>query len=516
MMTLLALMIALPLTAGFVLALTPRNRLNTCRAIATCTCSAMLLITILLFGRVGKYDLGGWFTPVGINLSLDGLSWLMLFSISLVTLTVIIFSFQYMNAYTSAHRYYALFMLMAAGMNGTAISGDIFNRFVYVEVALIGSYILVGFGCEARELVAALRYAVLGAVASAFTLLGVAVIYSLYGSLNIAHLGQSITAGQVSASLSPMFFAAVVMILGFAYKAAAVPVHIWQPEAMAEAPATVSAVTSAALVQIVGIYAMARTMFIVFGVTEAVGWMILSLGLMSLVFGAAVASKQSGLRKMLAYQSISQIGYILAGLGMGGILIAGQRSLPAAAMVIAGSVFHMLNHAVFMSLLFLTAGAFERAGQITGLAQLGAVAKKMPVTSAAATAGWASMAAVPPFAGFFSKAMIIIGAFQGGFYFIGLLAAGTAIFTMYEVFKLHKQMYAATGEHDVKAQKLPFSMKAAMIVPAALCVVLSVLAFGPMRKQILTPAQQSISQRQDYINIMFEQHPELQTREPMQ
>ncbi len=502
MTNLLPLMVAIPLAAGFVLALIPRTGTRTCNAVACGASAAILVIALLLFGKTDAYQMGGWEIPIGINLSLDGLSWLMLIIIAVVGFAVTLFSFAYMDTYTSKNRYYCILMLMVAGMNGTALSGDIFNRFVYVEIAVIASYILVGFGCEADELEAALKYAVLGAIASALTLFGVAILYALYGTVNIAHLAEKISSGPpVAAAASSVFFAAVVMLAGFTYKSAAVPLHIWQPDAFSTAPATVSAALSGALIQIVGIYAMIRTMFIVFGITASIGWILLCIGMLSMAFGAVAGAKQSELRRMLSYHSISQIGYILAGLGIGSIVIASGEDSPVAALAIIGALFHMVNHAVFQPLLFLTAGSIESSTKIRQIKNLAGVARKKPLTSAASLIASCSIAGVPPFGGFFSKMMIIIASALAGYYLIAITVVAISIVTLVAFMRFQYKMFFGQEIEPAKIEKkTPISMKVAMAALSVICIATSLLAIPAVRSAVLEPAKEAIVDRESYIN----------------
>lgn len=507
MSNLLPLMIAVPLTAGFVLALMPRKNQRLCSAIA-CTVSTVLLFMVLaLFGRSEVYHVGGWQAPVGINLSLDGLSWLMLLMIALTSSATILFSFAYMENYTSKKRYYCLFMLMLAGMNGTALSGDIFNRFVYVEIAIIASYILVGFGCAAEELEAALKYAVLGAIASAMTLFGIAILYALHGTLNIAHLAEKISVGApVSASATSAFFAAVVMLVGFTYKAAAAPLHIWQPDAFSAAPATVSAALSGALIQVVGIYAMIRTMFIVFGVNASIGWIFLGLGMLSMLFGTTAGMKQDELRRMLSYHCIAQIGHILAGLGLGSILIARGTNESAATLALVGAIFHMVNHAVYQPLLFLSTGAIEHATGLRDIAGLSGFSRRKNAASFASLIASCSIAGLPPFGGFFSKLLIIIASVMAGYYAIAVAMAAVGIATLAAFMHLqYKLFFGNACDESETAKSTPRSMKGSMVALAAICMVSSLLALPDIRAAILDPAQEAMVDREGYMQHLRNQ-----------
>ncbi|NIM31020.1 MAG: NADH/ubiquinone/plastoquinone (complex I), partial [Pseudomonas stutzeri] len=205
----------------------------------------------------------------GIPMVCDGLTRLMLLVVSVVAFTAMLFSVSYMRPYTKLHLYYSPIMLMIAGMNGIVISGDLFNIYVFLEVAAVASYALVGFGVESEELEASFKYLVLSAVASGFILIGVAIIYNLRGTLNLAQIADYMQAGEVN---DAVWLAIGLFLAGFGLKAAMVPFHAWLPDAHPSAPAPVSAMLSGVLIKASGVYVVARLVFNVLGVSSAVAW----------------------------------------------------------------------------------------------------------------------------------------------------------------------------------------------------------------------------------------------------
>ncbi len=490
---LLPLMVALPLGTGFLIALLPGNRPRAGDALAVAAGAAMLAGAFALLNYEGQYYIGGWQPPVGINLTLDGFSALLLATAALVTFAVILFSVRYMELYTSRPRYFAMLMLMAAGMNGVLLSGDIFNRFVYVEIAAIASYVLVGFGCATGELKAALKYAVLGALASVTTLMAIALLYALYGTVNIAHLAEKI-GEPVLITTSVTFMAAVLMLTGFGFKSAIIPLHIWQPDALEVAPAPVSAMIAGILIEIIGIYAMMRTVFAVFGITEHLGWIMLGLGLVSMTAGAAIAFRQTQYRRFLAYNSISQIGYVLCGFGAGGMLAARGGADAPAALAITGAVFHLAAHAVSKTLLFLNTGAARYSAG--GLRDAGScdVGYESRTTALAGLAGSLSSAGAPPFAGFASKAMIIVAFAAAGYHLLAVLSIATAILTFAAFFRFHRDAYRRVRAEGVSetGRGIPVTMTAVLAGLSVLCLAMGLLALPRYRPLFLEPAAESI------------------------
>jgi len=378
-------------------------------------------------------------------------------------------------------------MLMIAGMNGVVLSGDIFNLFVFLEIASLASYALVGFGCEHEELEASFKYMVLGSIASAFILFAVALVYGNTGSLNMAYISKAIQSSGMNNGLA---FALSLFIAGFGLKAALVPFHAWLPDAHPSAPAPISAMLSGVLIKALGVYALCRTVFNVFGVSVAVGWVFIALGVLSMVIGVFLAVGQWDLKRLLAYHSISQMGYVVLGVGMGALILARGGEAKWAALAILGGLFHLVNHAVFKSLLFLTSGSVEMATGTRQLKELGGLATVMPITRATCAIASASIAGVPPFNGFWSKLVLVIAAVGAGFYGLAAVTLLVSLVTLISFLKI--QRYVFLGELPQNLQHTQESkgpMLVAMGFLACLCVLMGLLLLVPaLRQSILEPA----------------------------
>jgi len=381
----------------------------------------LLVSAVASIGKSEVYEIGKWSIPLGINLVLDGLSSLMLLAISVVSAAAMLFSARYMEQYTAKAKYLSLFLLMVAGMNGVVLSGDIFNLFVFLEIASLASYALVGFGCEHEELEAL------------FVLFAVALVYGNTGTLNMAYISEAIQYSGMNAGLD---FALALFIVGFGLKAALVPFHAWLPDAHPSAPAPISAMLSGILIKTLGIYALARVVFNIFGVSVSVGWLLIVLGLLSMVAGAFLAIGQWDLKRLMAYSSISQIGYVILGIGLGATLIARGDNLAWASLAILGGLFHLVNHAVYKSLLFLTSGSVEMSTGTRQLKQMGGLAEKLPITRTTCTVASASIVGIPPFSGFWSKLILVIAAVQAQFYWIAAIIVFVSLCTLIMYFSL--------------------------------------------------------------------------------
>jgi len=480
--------VAIPLVAAFLLPIFGKKGKNAGTVVANAATIALFVLAIVCVaaGSDGVYAVGKWTIPFGINLVLDGLSSLMLLVVSLVSAAAMFFSIRYMEQYTAKTKYLSLFMLMVAGMNGVILSGDIFNLFVFLEIASIASYALVGFGTEHEELEASFKYMVLGSIGSMFVLFGVGLVYGNTGSLNMAYISEAIARSGPNVGLS---FALALFIAGFGLKAALVPFHAWLPDAHPSAPAPISAMLSGVLIKALGVYAMARIIFNVFGITISLGWLLVVLGLLSMLTGAFLAMRQWDLKRLLAYSSISQIGYVVLGLGLGGLILARGGKVSWASLAILGGLFHLANHAVYKSLLFLTSGSVEMSTGTRQLKEMGGLAEKLPITRATCTVASASIAGIPPFSGFWSKLVLVIAAIQGGFYWVAAVIVFVSLCTLLMYLKV--QRYAFLGELPENMQEITEqrgSMLVAMVVLACLCVLMGLLLLGPFQGSILDPA----------------------------
>ena len=410
----------------------------------------------------------------------------MLITISVIALASLVYSIDYMTRYTDVWKYYALFMLMLAGMNGFVITGDFFNLFVFMEIALIAAYALVGYGCEAEELEAAFKYTVMGSLTSTLILFAIGILYALTSTLNMANIGQSITAYNGFT----LYFVYGLLLVGFGLKAAIIPFHAWLPDAHPSAPAPISAMLSGVLIKTLGIYALIRVFYHVFPISSMVLNVFAILGAITLLVGVLMAKLQFDFKRLLAFHSVSQIGYIVLGLGLGTPL------------GILGAVFHLLNHGIFKSLLFLNAGSIEYALGTRDLREMGGLNKQLKPTAVTSMIASLSISGIPPFNGFFSKLVIILAAIQAKQPVYAVIAGLGSILTLASFLKV--QRYAFYGEqkgHPPKC-KIPFTLNSSMIFLAVLCLLSAALILPGIKEFTLDKVVETIQDRQTYINII--------------
>jgi multicomponent Na+:H+ antiporter subunit D len=478
--------IVIPLLAAFLIPILSRRRDTGAVAVSLVAVSSLLVLAVRAFvglgGRTVVDRMGAWKLPIGIPLVLDALSAFMLTTVSLIALTSLVFSIKSIRALGRDPRYYTLFLILVAGMNGVLITGDLFNLFVFMEIALLAALALVAFGGRAHEFEASFKYAVMASVSSSLILLGIAVVYGATSMLGLATIARSL--GQASPLL--VLWTGGLFMAGFGVKAAAMPFHAWLPDAHSSAPSPISAMLSGVLIKSLGVYVLIRLFYNVYGAPRLFLDVFLGLGAVSILLGVILAVGQWDIKRLLAYHSISQVGYILLGMGLGTTL------------GLAGAVFHTLNHAVFKSLLFYNAGALETALGTRDLRQMGRAARLLPVTSGTSMVASLSISGIPPFNGFFSKVMIIVAAVQAGHPLLALAAVVGSLLTLASFMKV--QRYGLRGGRPVEklVGEVDGAMKAAMIALAALCVITSLLAVPAIREATLDPVVKVIMDKTHY------------------
>ena len=507
---LIPLFVAIPLISAFLIILLGKLVKGFHRVFAPLVLLALLIMAIYEFSSLGgsslHYTLGGWGLegglPVGIFMILDGFSVLMLCIINLIGFIALFYSLSYIRKYTAESNYYALFCLIIAGMNGVVLSGDLFNLFVFLEVSVISSYALVAFGVGKTELEASFKYQVLGGLASMLILMAIGLIYWKTKTLNIADIRIVFESGY---SKPFYIFVQVLLISGFGLKAAIIPFHAWLPDAHSSAPSPISAMLSGVLIKAVGIYVLIRLFFNMFVFSHEIAVVFTVLGTISMVIGSLLALMQWDLKRLLAYSSISQIGYVVMAFGMGMILLVRGDSIPVATLAIAGGMYHLVNHAVFKGLLFLNAGALEHRLDTRDLRKMGGLAPLMPVTSTTSFMASMSISGIPPFNGFFSKLIIIIAAINGKFYLLAALAVVVSIITLAYFLKFQRFAFfnKGPGKSLEKIKEVPFAMSFSMVFLAILCLALSLLAFPSINDAVLSPAIQVLIQSDLYSTILI-------------
>ncbi len=487
----LPLFVAIPLSAAFIISLLGKKLRwfpSFCATLAMLVVVCLSIFSIYLFKISGVlvYEVGNWEIPFGIAMVLDGLTGLVLITVNLVAFLVTVYSISYMELYTGKWKFYTLFLLMVAGMNGVVVTGDMFNLFVFLEIASVASYALVAFGTEHDELEAAFKYMVMGVLTSLFVLLGIALLYSYTSTLNMADMSRFLAdteRGQV------VFFAATLFLVGFGLKAALVPFHAWLPDAHPSAPAPISAMLSGLVIKTLGVYALIRVFFNVLGLGEvqSVLSILMVLGTISMVAGALLALGQTDMKRMLAYSSISQVGYIVFAIGLGTNL------------GFLGALFFLICHAVFKSLLFLNSGAVVYATGTRDMEKMGGLRRRMPITGNSSLIASMSISGIPPFAGFFSKLIIVAAAIQAGQVVLAIIAVIVSVITLGYYLRMQRLAFfgkLADAWREIK--EVPALMCISMVILAVLCLALGILLLPSVRPMLLNPAVEALENGTEY------------------
>jgi len=440
-------------------------------ALAIASTGLMLCFTLRLIPVVGA---GLTFEAYGARFALDSVSLLFLIVVNAVAFACMIYATSYIDHLGGRGKFFALLLIMVAGLNAMLLTTDLFSLYVFLEVASIASYVLVAFSLEHDGIESAIKYLLLSAVATSMILLAIALIYMNTGTLEFDAL-KSMLAAQ--GALPGIFLLpGALFIGGFGLKAALMPFHAWLPDAHPSAPAPISAMLSGVVIKVAGVYALTRIFFYIFPGIGQVQTVFLILGTLSMIAGAVLAYFQRDFKRMLAYSSISQIGYIIIGLGLGNML------------GLVGALFHVFNHALFKSLLFLNSGAVQYRLHTRDIEEMGGLENRMPVTSITSVFGTLSIAGVPPFNGFWSKLFIILGALAAGQVLIAVLGILISIFTLGYFLIIQRKVFF--GKLNVKwsdIREAPFAMSCAVILLAAACLFTGVF-FHSVTNGIVEPA----------------------------
>jgi len=487
----LPLFIIIPLLSAFLIAIVSGKKDNFANGLSII--SALLLLFGAIYNFITQnqevivYKIGNWDAPIGINLVQDSLTIFMLIIVGLISLTSLIYSRQYIRYISTNWKYYSLFMFLITGMNGVIITGDLFNLFVFMEIALLSTYALVAYGGKAEEFEASFKYAIMGIVSSTFILVGIAITYSATSTLTLAKIAEQIP--HINTKI--VYLVGGIFLMGFGLKAAIIPFHTWLPDAHSSAPAPISAMLSGVMIKVLGIYAIIRIFYNIFGAPEFFLNIFMILGVISILIAGFLAITQWDMKRLLAYSSISQIGYILLGLGIGSTL------------GILGAVFHIFNHAIFKSLLFYNAGSVEMTTGTRDLKKMGNLKKLMPVTSKTSMIASLAISGIPPFNGFFSKLIIIIAAIQSGHPILAALAVIGSIQTLAALLKVQRFGFHSENKTEVTENKTSFGMKFAMITLAFLCFAGAILIIPGIREVTLDPIVEVIKNNGEYMNMVL-------------
>jgi multicomponent Na+:H+ antiporter subunit D len=423
-------------------------------------------------GEVGivSYHIGSWPPPWGIEYRIDRLTSFVLLLVSGMAAIVLPWgraSIAREIPQEQHYLYYAMFGLCLAGLLGITITGDAFNIFVFLEISSLSTYVLIALGRDRRALAAAYRYLIMGSIGATFIVIGIGFLYLMTGTLNLADMALRLRDVQ---STRPVLVAMAFLTVGISLKLALFPLHQWLPNAYTYAPSAVTAFLAATATK-VSVYVLIRFYYSVFSESQAfeklsLPQLMLGLSLLAMFVGGFVAIFQKNLKRLFAYSSVSQMGYITLGLSFGSV--AG----------LTASIVHLLNHGIAKAAIFLLIG-----GMILGITKahaapvaptfdcLAGVAKRMPFTSFGIVIAGLSLVGVPGTAGFISKWYLILAALeQGQFWLVGAIVLSSLLAVAYLWRFIEAAYFSAVPEGKNIVQEAPLSL----LLPAWLLVIATV------------------------------------------
>ena len=434
--------------------------------------------------------------PIRIILEVDAMSIFMGIIWATVPLTAAIYSLSHMASETGQTRFYTLLLLMVAGTFGMMFTGDLFNLFVFLEIASISGAALAAFRTRFADAVeGGFKYIVISAVAGLMFLFAVGLLYAQYDLLNIGALAKVMQYTMLDKIVLAL------LVITFAMKLGAIPLHMWVPDTYAVAPAGISAmlvVSSQA-----SMYALFRVCFTLFGITlnmYTVGWIVIILGMLSMFVGVTMAIPQTDIKRLMAYHAISQSGYMLLGVGVGLAVLGDPRALATYGReAMSGGIFHIINHAMYKGLLFLTAGALFHRTATRDLNKMGGLGHKMKLTSIFFIIGALAISGVPPLNGFASKFMIYESVYQFN-PILSVIAMLVSLITLASFTKAFQSAFTGPQLPEYKdVKEAPKSMLIGMGILAAVIIFFSIFP-GLIVEHIVNPATDALIDQAAYVN----------------
>jgi multicomponent Na+:H+ antiporter subunit D len=413
---------------------------------------AVVLFATVLDGSVISYHLGGWAPPIGIEYRVDVLNAFILVIVSGVSALTLIYARASVASDIEEKNlafFYSTFLLCMTGLLGVTITGDAFNVFVFLEISSLSAYALISAGAkrDRRALTAAYNYLVMGTIGATFFVIGLGLLYMLTGTLNMADLAARLSEHGDSRTLRMGF---AFILVGIALKLAMFPLHLWLPNAYTYAPPAVSSFLSATATK-VAVYILLRFLFIIFGFDNAfeanvLHFVVLPLAIVGIFAASFVAIFADDLKRMLAWSSIAQIGYMLVG-----IALLSHEGLMA-------TVIHLFNHAVAKAALFMVAGCFVMQAGTTSIRDLRGIARDMPWTSAAFVVGGLSLIGVPLTVGFISKWYLVQAALTQNLWPLALIIVASSLLTFAYVWRIVETFYMRDAPAAARRSEAPLSM----------------------------------------------------------
>ncbi|MEE4178746.1 MAG: proton-conducting transporter membrane subunit [Bacteroides sp.] len=437
--------------------------------------SVILLIDVEQNG-IATLQVGSWIAPYGITLVVDLLSAIMLITVSFIAIVIMIYSPGFIDKGRQSAGYYPISFGLLMGVNGAFITGDIFNLYVWYEVMLTSSFVLIALGGSAEQLRGSIKYVTINFIASVFFVAAIGILYGLTGTLNMADLAFKL---RTMGDIPYLDGALMLFFIAFSVKSALFPFFFWLPASYHTPPIPITALFAGTLTK-VGIYTMFR-FYSLFIVDNTLFWktFILVIAGLTMTIGVLMAASQFDIRKILSFHIISQVGYMVMGLGL--FTVGG----------IAGAIYFMVHNMLSKTNTFLAGGlVYQRSGSYD-LKHLGGLYKASPLLALLFFIPAMSLAGIPPLPGFFGKFFLIKGGFEAGDYFITGVAILVGLFTLFSMVKIWNEAYWKKEPEEVKKGKVSRRAIAATTMMAIAVVLLGLFA-GPVSEITVEAARQVV------------------------
>lgn len=482
------LTILLPLVGAYLILLFGSKYRNLARNVALVTTGVtfvMVCVITYLVASHGKlvYYLGGWVPPLGIELVADPISAFLLMTFAGVGLIVLVFAYDMLPREINPKvitRYYALYLVLLGSLLGIVSSNDFFNIYVFLEISSIAAAALVAVNGDKLAMEASIKYLVMSTLGSGTVLMGIASLYMVTGYLNLDFIASSLPAAYTHYPLNILMTLAM-LVVGITVKAALFPLHVWLPDAHGSAPTSSSAILSGLVVKVyiaVLLKLLYRVFPLDFVTTLPLQASLLVMATLGIFVGSIMAIRQTDIKKMLAYSTVAQIGYVFLGIGL-----FAERAM-------IGAILHVFNHAVMKSMLFLSAGLIIKYSGRRKIADLAGLGRIYPLPMIAFSFGALSMVGIPPFSGFISKWYLGLGALEAGqSFFLIVLLVSSFLNGLYYL-PIVVASFFRKETVDVQKQPIPLSAQIALIILSVATIFFGLFSNIPI--DYITPAVQGL------------------------
>jgi multicomponent Na+:H+ antiporter subunit D len=461
--------------------------------------SALFVTSKTINGKIITLYVGNWDAPYGIVFVGDVLSGILVTLASLAAFAVSLFSVASIGKGRASFGFFPILQFLLMGLNGSFLAGDLFNLYVWFEVIIISSFVLITLGSEKAQLEGAMKYVTMNLLASIIFLTGVAMLYGLLGSLNLADLSMRISETEDRGLLNT---AAVLLLVGFGIKSALFPMYFWLPASYHTPPAAVSAIFGGLLTK-VGVYAMFRVFSLLFIEDSFIRNTLIVLAISSMIVGALGAMVQANMRKIFSYLIISHIGFMFAGLGM------------FSELAIMGAVFYLFHDIIAKTNAFLISGIIFKMKGSFRLENLGGLYNRFPYLSILFALALFSLVGTPPLSGFWPKLYLLQAAFQAqsGWTLFGILLA--SLLTLLAIVRIWRAAF--WQKQEIKPHLVEKAIwlsclrrdQILMITPVVILTLTSVLlaVYSAELGEICLLIAQQLSEPEHYINAVIPNTP---------